>query len=75
MLAQTIGNDEKIKAISDLGVAFVKIGILEIGKTNLHQASAQEIKDLAQSIHISLVEIENAHHNDRAELCVAIQFL
>ena len=38
-------------------------------------ANAQEIKDLALSIHQSLAEIENAHHNDKAEVCVALQFL
>ena len=75
LLAQSIGNDDKIKALRDLDIAFVKIGIIEIGKTNLMNASAQEIKDLALSIHQSLAEIENAHHNDRAEVCVALQFL
>ena len=38
-------------------------------------ANAQEIKDLILSIHQSLAEIENAHHNDRVEVCVALQFL
>ena len=38
-------------------------------------ANAQEIKDLILSIHQSLTEIENAHHNDRVEVCVALQFL
>ena len=38
-------------------------------------ANAQEIKDLILSIHQSLTEIENAHHNDRVEVCVVLQFL
>ena len=38
-------------------------------------ANAQEIKDLILSIHQSLAEIENAHHNDRVEVFVALQFL
>ena len=38
-------------------------------------ANAQEIKDLILSIHQSLTEIGNAHHNDRVEVCVALQFL
>ena len=63
------------ETLSDLGIILIRIGIMEKGKTNLWNANIDEIKNLSIVINHSVTEIEAANHNDKAEVCVALQFL
>ena len=75
MYAETLGNNKMKEVLGSISNMLVKIGIMELRNTNLRNANLNDARNLTQVIQQSIHEIEAAHHNYRAEVCVAIQFL
>ena len=75
MCAEVLGNNERKNALNDLGSVMTKFRIMQLGNTNLRNTTEEDIKYLTKSINEIFIEIESAHSNDRAEVCVAVQFL
>lgn len=75
LFSEMMESTEMKDAMTKLGEALIRIGVIELGQTNLKNKTIAQIEIISEQITQSIAEIERDHANDQAEVCVAMQFL